>query len=40
MDRIFETARRAVNRLAKTFNCPRCGAPLAAGHCPNQCGGA
>jgi transcription elongation factor Elf1 len=41
MSTIFETAKRAVNRLAKTFNCPKCGAPLtAAGNCSQLCGGA
>jgi transcription elongation factor Elf1 len=40
MGTIFESAKRAVNRLAKTFTCPRCGAPLtAAGHCSQTCGG-
>lgn len=38
--KLFESAKRFVNRAAKTFNCPRCGAPLVAGHCPNLCGGA
>lgn len=41
MSLVFESAKRFVNRAAKTFNCPRCGAPLTeAGNCSQLCGGA
>lgn len=40
MSKIFETAKQAINRMSKLFNCPRCGAPLtAAGNCSQLCGG-
>lgn len=39
--KLFESAKRFVNRAAKTFTCPRCGGPLtSAGNCANLCGGA
>lgn len=38
---MFEKAKAFVNRMAKTFTCPRCGGPLTAGgNCANLCGGA
>jgi transcription elongation factor Elf1 len=40
MKHLYLTAKQYVNRAAKTFNCPRCGAPLtAAGNCSQLCGG-
>jgi hypothetical protein len=37
---LYESAKRYVNRMAKTSGCPRCGAPLTeGGNCSQSCGG-